>query len=113
MEQEFQHIGRKTLLLNARRLFQESGQSSLTLLAMKDITVRKQLEAALNQRVDELAAADRRKNEFLAMLAHELRNPLAPLRNRRPRAGRPQRGGRRGRGGAGRRCNARCSTWPG
>jgi PAS domain S-box-containing protein len=29
----------------------------------------------------ELAAADRRKDEFLATLAHELRNPLAPLRN--------------------------------
>ena len=29
----------------------------------------------------ELAAADRRKNEFLAMLAHELRNPLAAIRN--------------------------------
>jgi len=29
----------------------------------------------------ELAQADRRKDEFLAMLAHELRNPLAPLRN--------------------------------
>jgi PAS domain S-box-containing protein len=28
-----------------------------------------------------LAEADRRKNEFLAMLAHELRNPLAPIRN--------------------------------
>jgi PAS domain S-box-containing protein len=31
--------------------------------------------------VQELAAADRRKNEFLATLAHELRNPLAPIRN--------------------------------
>ena len=30
---------------------------------------------------DELREADRRKNEFLAMLAHELRNPLAPIRN--------------------------------
>ena len=30
------------------------------------------------QRIHE---ADRRKNEFLAMLAHELRNPLAPIRN--------------------------------
>lgn len=29
----------------------------------------------------ELQAADRRKDEFLAMLAHELRNPLAPIRN--------------------------------
>ena len=30
---------------------------------------------------ERLAEADRRKNEFLAMLAHELRNPLAPVRN--------------------------------
>ncbi len=29
----------------------------------------------------DLSEADRRKNEFLAMLAHELRNPLAPIRN--------------------------------
>jgi two-component system, chemotaxis family, CheB/CheR fusion protein len=35
----------------------------------------------LRRRVDELATADRHKTEFLAMLAHELRNPLAPLRN--------------------------------
>jgi signal transduction histidine kinase len=34
----------------------------------------------LAQRNGELAAADRSKDEFLAMLAHELRNPLAPLR---------------------------------
>jgi CheY-like chemotaxis protein/nitrogen-specific signal transduction histidine kinase len=39
------------------------------------------LEKKLRQKVDELAAADRRKNEFLATLAHELRNPLAPIRN--------------------------------
>ena len=39
-----------------------------------DITQRKQVE-------DRLEAADRQKNEFLAMLAHELRNPLAPIRN--------------------------------
>jgi len=30
---------------------------------------------------DALREADRRKNEFLAMLGHELRNPLAPIRN--------------------------------
>jgi PAS domain S-box-containing protein len=36
---------------------------------------------ALHKRVTELAAADRHRNEFLAVLAHELRNPLAPLRN--------------------------------
>ncbi|HEV7505369.1 MAG TPA: ATP-binding protein [Thermoanaerobaculia bacterium] len=41
----------------------------------------KQLEQELRQKVEELALADRRKNEFLATLAHELRNPLAPLRH--------------------------------
>jgi two-component system CheB/CheR fusion protein len=49
--------------------------------SIRDITERKQLEEELWKRVDELAQADRRKTEFLAILAHELRNPLAPLRN--------------------------------
>jgi PAS domain S-box-containing protein len=40
----------------------------------RDITQRKQAEAALRD-------VDRRKDEFLAILAHELRNPLAPIRN--------------------------------
>ena len=48
---------------------------------VRDITERKELEGQLRQRLDELAQADRQKNEFLAMLAHELRNPLAPMRN--------------------------------
>ena len=37
------------------------------------------LEAALRSKIDELAEVDRRKDEFLAMLGHELRNPLAPV----------------------------------
>jgi len=35
----------------------------------------------LRKRTEELEAANRRKDEFLAMLAHELRNPLAPILN--------------------------------
>ena len=46
-----------------------------------DVTERKLLEQQLRQQADQLLLADRRKNEFLAMLGHELRNPLAPLRN--------------------------------
>jgi signal transduction histidine kinase len=38
-------------------------------------------EEALRMRERQLSAADRRKDEFLAMLAHELRNPMAPIRN--------------------------------
>jgi PAS domain S-box-containing protein len=44
------------------------------LVVATDITERKRVDEAL-------CLADRRKDEFLAMLAHELRNPLAPIRN--------------------------------
>jgi CheY-like chemotaxis protein len=44
-----------------------------------DVTDRRRLAEDLEMHVAELAIADRRKDEFLAMLAHELRNPLAPL----------------------------------
>ncbi len=46
-----------------------------------DVSELKRIETALADRVADLAEADRSKDEFLAMLAHELRNPLAPLRN--------------------------------
>ena len=48
---------------------------------VRDITERKRLERELRKRIEALDEADRQKDEFLAMLAHELRNPLAPMRN--------------------------------
>ncbi len=42
---------------------------------------RKRGEGELQRRAAKLAEADRRKDEFLALLAHELRNPLAPICN--------------------------------
>ncbi|QEH38408.1 Aerobic respiration control sensor protein ArcB [Aquisphaera giovannonii] len=44
-----------------------------------DVTGRRELERSLRHRARELAEADHRKNEFLAMLAHELRNPLSAI----------------------------------
>jgi PAS domain S-box-containing protein len=52
----------------------ESGAHIGYTKVMRDLTLRIQAEESLKQ-------ADRRKDEFLATLAHELRNPLAPLRN--------------------------------
>ena len=49
--------------------------------AASDVTQRKHAEEERERLLAELAEADRRKNEFLAMLSHELRNPLAPIRN--------------------------------
>ena len=67
------------------------------------------------QMVGELQEANRRKEEFLAMLAHELRNPLAPLRNAlhllRLRA--QSQGRTRWRRRRGRWWSARSSSWRG
>jgi PAS domain S-box-containing protein len=46
-----------------------------------DVTARKSAEEEVRQANAKLVEADRRKNEFLGMLSHELRNPLAPIRN--------------------------------
>ncbi len=48
---------------------------------IRDTTDRKQLEMELRRQAQELVEANRRKDEFLAMLSHELRNPLAPVLN--------------------------------
>ena len=48
---------------------------------VRDVTDRKRTESELRRLAADLSEADRRKNEFLATLAHELRNPLAPMSN--------------------------------
>ena len=56
-------------------LARDAGNSDVRGVAViEDITERKHAE-------EDLREADRRKDEFLATLAHELRNPLAPIRN--------------------------------
>ena len=47
----------------------------------RDITDRQATEQAVREQAQRLAESDRAKDEFLATLSHELRNPLAPLRN--------------------------------
>jgi PAS domain S-box-containing protein len=52
-----------------------------TIIEVQDITARKRLEEQLRRTAADLAEANRRKDEFLAVLAHELRNPMAPLQS--------------------------------
>jgi PAS domain S-box-containing protein len=57
------------------------GEAAGVVLVFRDVTDARRAELALRQKADELSESHRRKDEFLAMLAHELRNPLAPIRN--------------------------------
>ncbi len=58
-----------------------SGRPVAYATVSQDVTERRRLTDSLRALAEDLSEADRRKNEFLAMLAHELRNPLAPISN--------------------------------
>ena len=62
------------LLVSANPLYTVDGEALGCVITMVDITRLKAAETALKE-------ADRRKDEFLAVLSHELRNSLAPVRN--------------------------------
>jgi two-component system, chemotaxis family, CheB/CheR fusion protein len=70
MTHTFPTIGSRTMRLNANRL---AGNGHI-LLAIEDIT-------DFSNALTSLKETDRQKNNFLAMLSHELRNPLAPIVN--------------------------------
>jgi signal transduction histidine kinase len=62
-------------------LVNDAGQPIALATVSQDVTERRRLEDNLRKLAADLSEADRRKDEFLATLAHELRNPLAPIRN--------------------------------
>jgi PAS domain S-box-containing protein len=65
---------------NVTALYNEAKQVSGFARVMHDLTAGQQQEA-MTKRADDLAAANRGKEEFMAMLSHELRNPLSPILN--------------------------------
>ncbi|MFO0967819.1 MAG: PAS domain S-box protein [Gemmataceae bacterium] len=98
----YARVGRRFMRVQYTPDRDESGHVIGWISTIVDVTERKQLERERDARAGELAVAlgkrteearraekaeqmlreaDRRKDEFIATLAHELRNPLAPLRN--------------------------------
>ena len=57
----------------------QEGDHSVIQCNIRDITERNRLESQLRQQAIALEDLHRRKDEFLAMLSHELRNPLSPI----------------------------------
>ncbi len=69
------------MLYSAFPLTDGDGHHTGLATVSRNISERRQLEDNLRQLAADLSETNRRKDEFLATLAHELRNPLAPLRN--------------------------------
>lgn len=76
IEQEFPNIGRKLMLLNARRL--KLVGTDMILLAIEDITERKRIEE-LRLENERLISANIARSEFLTIMSHELRTPLTSV----------------------------------
>ena len=72
---------RAELLLNAGPLVAAGGERLGAVITLTDITALREAQHELHRKASALEEADLRKDEFLAMLAHELRNPLAPIRS--------------------------------
>lgn len=66
VEHDFPHIGRKLMLLNAYRIELEGQYKDQILLAIEDITDRREIE--------------RRKDDFLSIASHELKTPLTTIK---------------------------------
>ncbi len=65
VEIDLPHVGKRTMLLNARRTYRQVNNTEAILLAFDDITDRKQLE--------------KQKDDFIGIVSHELKTPLTSI----------------------------------
>jgi PAS domain S-box-containing protein len=82
VEHEFATIGRRVMLLNARQIQQEAGKKRIILLAIEDITERKDIEAGLEKTRKDLAILKKSADEaveFAESVINTVREPLIAL----------------------------------
>jgi PAS domain S-box-containing protein len=90
IETDLRDVGKRSLLLNARRLHRKAGANPLILVALEDITLRKQaeeqlrelnqqLEARVTSRTEALKKSYEQMEAFCYSIAHDLRAPLRSM----------------------------------
>ena len=79
VEHEFSTIGQRIMLLNARQIQRGLEKEKIILLAIEDITQRREIEKGLEKAHSELEFANQGLESFSYTLSHDLRNPLTAI----------------------------------